>query len=140
VKSDFKFAFSLRVRFSETDAQGVVFNGAYFTYLDVGITEYQRHLGFPWREMVRTGFDFVIARVTFEYRVPAQYDDLVAVHVRTSRIGDRSLTLDAEMYRGDSDTLLTLGCLVHVAIDPETKQSIPIPAAYRERVVAFEGL
>ena len=61
-------------------------------------------------------------QVTFEYRVSAQYDDLVAVHIRTSRIGDRSLTLDAEMYRGDSDTLLTLGCLVHVAIDPATKQ------------------
>ena len=35
-KSDFKFHTSLRVRWMECDAQGIVYNGAYMDYLEVG--------------------------------------------------------------------------------------------------------
>lgn len=36
------FAHRLRVRYAECDAQGVVFNAHYLTYLDVSITELWR--------------------------------------------------------------------------------------------------
>ena len=38
----------LRVRWAETDMQGIVFNGHYLTYFDVAITEYWRAIGMPY--------------------------------------------------------------------------------------------
>ena len=38
-KADFRFHTSLRVRWMECDAQGIVFNGAYMDYLEVGQSE-----------------------------------------------------------------------------------------------------
>src|SRR5690606_20149900 len=43
-QEDFRFSTSLRVRWAEVDMQGIVFNGHYLTYADVGITEYFRAL------------------------------------------------------------------------------------------------
>src|SRR5262245_22519326 len=39
-KKDFRFVHRLRVRWAEVDRQGIVFNGHYLTYFDVGVTEY----------------------------------------------------------------------------------------------------
>lgn len=140
MKANFKFSFPFRVRFAETDAQGIVFNGAYFTYLDSAITEYQRYLGFTWQEITRQGFDFLVASVTFEFRAPAFFDDIIHVFVRTEAIGNSSLTLGSEMYREDSDELLTLARMVHVTVKPETKKPVPVPDIYRKRVATFEGM
>ncbi|MEC7649574.1 MAG: acyl-CoA thioesterase, partial [Pseudomonadota bacterium] len=41
-KSDFKFAWPFRVRYSEVDGQMIVFNAHYLTYYDTAITEYFR--------------------------------------------------------------------------------------------------
>ena len=52
MKSDFKFHHDVRVRFGETDAQGIVFNAHYLTYFDVAWTEYFRMLGLVYHDLV----------------------------------------------------------------------------------------
>ncbi len=57
-KADYKFFFPFRVRYAETDAQGIVFNGNYLTYTDTAIYEYFRSLSFNFVEYVnQTGAD-----------------------------------------------------------------------------------
>ena len=41
--ADFHFGCPLRVRWSEADPQGIVFNGHYLNYADVGINLSARH-------------------------------------------------------------------------------------------------
>ena len=48
VRGDFRFVHRLRVRWAEVDAQKVVFNGHYLTYLDVAISDYWRAVGLPY--------------------------------------------------------------------------------------------
>ena len=43
-RSEFKFSFPFRVRYSEVDGQKIVFNAHYLTYFDTAITEYFRAL------------------------------------------------------------------------------------------------
>ena len=47
MRDDFIFFHSLRVRWSEVDMQGIVFNGHYLTYFDVAFSEYWRGTGLP---------------------------------------------------------------------------------------------
>jgi hypothetical protein len=54
-RSDFRFAHRLRVRWSEVDAQGIVFNPNYFVYADVGFTEYMRAVGLAYPQDLQRG-------------------------------------------------------------------------------------
>ena len=45
-REQFWFSHPFRVRYSEIDGQGVVFNAHYLTYFDTTITEYFRALGY----------------------------------------------------------------------------------------------
>lgn len=76
-RSDYPFFFSLRVRYSEIDAQAVVYNSHYVTYFDLAITEYLRHIDFDYtvEKMRQTGKDFHTVRVIVDYKRPAFYLD-----------------------------------------------------------------
>jgi hypothetical protein len=47
-RDDFTFFHTLRVRWAEVDRQDVVFNGHYFLYFDVAVSEYWRAIGFNY--------------------------------------------------------------------------------------------
>ena len=52
----------------ECDAQGIVFNGSYMTYLEVGQAEYFRNLGFSIYRIAERGyFDTAVVK-TYAYR------------------------------------------------------------------------
>jgi len=65
----------LRVRYAECDPQGVVFNGNYFTYFDVAMTEFHREVIGNYSELVEAGVDMVVAEARARYHVPAHFDD-----------------------------------------------------------------
>ena len=58
-----------RVRYSEIDGQGVVFNAHYLTYFDTTITEYFRALGYDqYADAKKTGEDFHVVKSVIEYK------------------------------------------------------------------------
>ena len=50
-----KFCFPVRVRFADTDLQGHVFFGNYFTYMDEAFMAYIDELGFAWETLGEMG-------------------------------------------------------------------------------------
>ena len=129
---DFSFSHSLRVRWAEADMQGIVFNGHYLTYADVGITEYFRAMGQAYSG--ETG----AVRPLLEYRSPARFDELLDVHVRIARLGNSSMQFMIGIYRGEE--LLVNGEIVYVHADQSTRRPSPIPASFRAAVIGFETL
>lgn len=129
-KSDFKFCFPFRVRYAETDAQGIVFFAHYLTYFDTAINEYLRDLPHNYIEHVKqTGTDFHVVKVTVEFFAPSHFDDEIEVCVRTGRIGRSSLTFFIEIFPKNSETTLVKGKVVWVNTDQNTHKSVPLPEA-----------
>lgn len=138
-KSDFRFMTPVRVRWMECDAQGIVYNGAYLGYLEIGQAEYYRNLGFAIYIIPQSGyFDFVVVKSTQEFKAPAKVDEIIELHVRVSNIGNTSLTLNLEIYAEGSDRLLTSIETVYVGYDTATESTRPVPDAIRELVTHFE--
>src|SRR5262245_2241726 len=76
MRQDFWFHHPFRVRYSEVDAQAVVFNAHYLTYFDTAITEYFRALGYDYLgEVERSGVDFHLVRSVIEYKAPIRFDE-----------------------------------------------------------------
>ena len=138
-KSDFRFMTKIRVRWMECDGQGIVYNGAYLGYLEIGQAEYYRNLGFAIYIIPQSGyFDFVVVKSTQEFKAPAKVDEIIEVHVRVSNIGNTSLTLNLEIYAEGNDRLLTSIETVYVGYDTATESTRPVPDAIRELVTHFE--
>jgi acyl-CoA thioester hydrolase len=140
-REQFRFSHSLRVRWAEVDMQGVVFNGHYLTYFDVGFTEYWRGTGLETlQEQAQAGRELFARKCTIEYHAPARFDDMVAVHVRCAKMGNSSMLIALEIHReapGVTEHLIS-GELVYVYVETKQRRPIPLPDAWREALRAFE--
>ena len=139
MKTDFKFHDTLRVRFADTDLHGIVFNGNYLTYYDNAWTEYFRAMGCAYQSLIESGVDTVLARTAIEFKSVARFDDLLEVYARISKIGNRSLVFDFEIYPQGEDRLVSSAASVYVCVDPKTLKPISVPSWLRERIGRFEG-
>ncbi|MGH2838486.1 MAG: acyl-CoA thioesterase [Thermoleophilaceae bacterium] len=123
------FKHTLRVRYSECDPQGVVFNANYVAYFDVILTELWREALGSYQDMVEGGTDMVVAEVNVRFLGPARFDDEVDFEARLTRLGETSMST-----RIDSSTNgapVVQGEIRHVFIDPATKTKAPIPENIR---------
>jgi acyl-CoA thioester hydrolase len=133
----YKFTMPLRVRWAEVDRQGVVFNGQYLTYFDVGITEYWRAIGLPYPAGIAdTGTDLYVVKALVNYHAPVEYDDMLELGVRVERMGNSSLTFAIQIDRDGK--CLTTGEVVYVTTHLVSRKSCPIPQKLRVGIEAFE--
>ena len=138
-KTDFRFSTPLRVRWSEADPQGIVFNGHYLNYADVGVTEYYRELRADAGVQPGEGLDgseFFAARTLLDYKASALFDDLLDIRLRIARFGNTSMNFVVGIYRGD--TLLVSGEIVYVHANQQTRRPEPIPESFKAAVRRFE--
>ena len=124
----------------ECDAQGIVYNGAYLGYLEIGQAEYYRNLGFAIYTIPESGYiDFAVVKSTIEFKAPAKVDEIIELYVRVSKIGHSSLTLNMEIYSQESNRLLTDIETIYVGYDAATESSKPVPDDVRRLVTNYEA-
>ena len=136
---DFAFTHRLRVRWAETDLQGVVFNANYYIYFDVAITEYWRAIGFRYpAELVETfGTDLFAVASSAQFHAPAAYDEELDIGCRASRLGRTSMTFALAIWRGGEH--LTSGELTYVNADAKTRKPEPLPQPLIDKIRSFEA-
>ncbi len=139
MKNDFRFHHTLRVRFAETDKQGIVFNGNYMLYYDVAQAEYFRAIGMKFQDLLNIGADTVLARITLDFKSTATFDDVLEVYGRVSKIGNTSFVMDFEIYPQDEDRLVSSANAIYVCVDPETLKALRVPDEVRSLMGRFEG-
>ena len=133
----FRFSYSTRVGFDETDAQGIVYYGRYMPYFDRARVEYLRDLGLLRHEPHDP--ELVMRAQHVEYHAPARFDDLIEVFIRVARIGRTSATYEMAAYLVETDELMVTADQTLVLVDLAERKACPIPDVIRERIRAFEG-
>ena len=136
-RKDFSFFHTLRVRWSEVDMQGIVFNGNYLNYFDVAFTEYWRATGLP--DVIaqsEAGLELFARKAVVEYHVPSRFDDVLDIGVRCAELGRSSMRFVLEIYRGDEQ--LISGEILYVHADSRVRKSEPVPGSWREVLIGLE--
>lgn len=129
------FSTSIDVRFRDIDSMGHVNNAVYATYLEQARTRYFADVLGVDLSTVST----VLASLSLEYRRPIELSDgTVTVVIDVAELGRSSLPMTYEV-RTDDGVAATAES-TQVVIDPETGESRPIPAEYRERIRSYHGL
>ena len=128
-----------KVRFSDSDMQGIVFNANYLVYWDDALTDYMEAIGLPWSKLNENGDDMVLARTEIDYRKSAVVGDTVRTTVRATRIGRSSISFAFQSTNADSGEVLVEGSQIQVVLDHATFGSKPVPDYFRELIIAHEG-
>ncbi len=91
---------TVRVRYGETDAMGIVHHATYIDYFEMGRTELFRSHGGSYREFESRGLFFVVVSLECKYKLPAKYDDLLTIRTRQTRMTPAKLEHEYEITRG----------------------------------------
>jgi acyl-CoA thioester hydrolase len=119
------FEHVLRVRFGESDPQGIVFNAHYVAWFDVALTELFRAALGSWNAIVERGVDAVVAEINVRFRAPARADDLVMLRLSIEELGTTSMLSRCDVLRDGE--LLAEGQMRHVFVDAATWTKTPVP-------------
>lgn len=111
----------VRVRYAETDAQGVVYYANYFVWFEVARMSYLRAIGYDYATLERDGLGFVIAEASCRYHAPAHFDEELVVRTSVGEIRNRSFVFEYEVCNKGSGQLLANGSTVQVFIDERGK-------------------
>ncbi len=131
------FVHTLRVRYAECDAQGVVFNAHYLAYVDIGITELWRAAFGGYEQMLERGVDVVVAEANLRFRRPARFDDELRIEVAVTHLGNTSIVTEHRMHR-DHEPLVE--CQIrHVLVDRDQLAKTPLPGWLRQGLTPWSS-
>lgn len=128
-----------KIRFSDSDAQGVVFNGNYLTYFDDTVTDWMDAIGVGWDDLTRSGHDMVLARCEIEFKSPGRIGDVLVTGVRVEGVGRSSLRLALSTWNEVTGRVVVLGRQVQVIVDHETFSPRPVPDFLVEAIERLQG-
>lgn len=132
MRRDCIFFCPVRVRFGEVDRQGIVYNGNYVAYTDLAFEEFLRSKGYSYRELAeKHGSEVCHKKSTYEFISSAYEGDMLEVGISKIKVGNKSFTMQFEIYREGEDDLILWCESVYVGYDVEKRASRPITPLMR---------
>lgn len=129
----FRFATTIRVRWSDCDAFGHVNNASYLSYFEEARIDY-------WKAVVPdvpfTGM--AIVHSSIDFRGQAFPGDELTIRVAVTELKRTSFWAAYEVVRGD--IVMATGHSAQVFFDYAAQQPSPIPEAFRARIASYEGI
>jgi YbgC/YbaW family acyl-CoA thioester hydrolase len=116
------------VRWSDVDFAGIIFYGSYVRFFEIAETELFRNCGLAYAEMFDR-YDVFLPRkaVHSEFYWPARLDNRLRVAAYVGRVGTKSMTLNFDVLRDGSSTLVAAGWMVLVCVDRKSLKPRPLP-------------
>ena len=139
IKDKKSFSYNFRIRYSEVDAQKIVYNSHYLTFLDVSIFEFFNAIGFNQEKYIKaTNNEFHTVKAIVEYKAPATLGDTVEVFTRIKNIGNSSITFQQEVYLLKSNDLIATGEIIWVNTNQDEMKSTRVPDHLRDLLKEYQ--
>jgi acyl-CoA thioester hydrolase len=135
--AEFHFSTELKVRFSETDAQGVAHHAAYFDWLEVARIEYLARFEGGYPALRAQGIDATTLEAYVRYLSPARFDDLLVLRARCGDLRGARFRFDYAIER-DAE-LVAEGWTTHACVDSRTLRPTRMPAWLVQAITTVES-
>jgi acyl-CoA thioester hydrolase len=138
----YPFSTRVRVRFADTDAQGIAHNSSYLVWFEVARVEYLRAYAGGYQALRDHGIEALVLESFCRYRVPARFDDVIDVHARCGDLRGARFRYDYLLVRSDGVAVAD-GWTAHACVDARTFRPTRVPdwlvAAIRAAEVSSES-
>jgi acyl-CoA thioester hydrolase len=130
----FNFAAAIRVRFAETDAQGVAHNANYFVWFEVARVEFLERYAGGYQRLRDEGIESLVLESHARFLAPAVFDDRLLVHARCHGARGARFRFDYVVER--DGTTIANGWTEHATVDATTLRPSRTPDWLRAAITA----
>ena len=136
----FRFATDLRVRFSETDAQGVVHNAVYLVWFEIARIAYLARFPGGYKGLVEQGVDATTAEAHVHYRDGVRFDDELLIHVRATDVRGARFRFEYVVERTSEPAgVVGEGWTTHACVNADTLRPTRMPPWLAEAIADAES-
>ena len=123
----FTFSVPIRVRFADTDAQGIAHNATYLVWFEVARVEYLRAFAGGYQSLRDHGIEALTLETHCRYRIPLRFDDELVVHTRCIAPRGARFRYEYELVRVGDDARIAAGWTTHACVDAHTLRPTRLP-------------
>ena len=130
----FSFSAPVRVRFAETDAQGIAHNSNYFVWFEVARVDHLERFAGGYQRLRDLGIEALVLETHVRYLEPAKFDDRLLVHARCVDVKGARFRYEYAIER--DGVVIADGWTAHATVDAGSLRPTRVPAWLAEGIAA----
>ena len=132
----FSFSAEVRVRFAETDAQGIVHNSNYLVWFEIARVGYLELFAGGYQRLRDAGVEALVLESHVRYLQPAKFDDRLVVHARCVDVRGARFRYEYAIER--DGVVIADGWTAHATVDATNLRPTRIPTWLAEEIALAE--
>lgn len=133
----FSFSTDVRIRFAETDAQGIAHHASFVVWLEVARVAYLEAYAGGYQSLRERGLEALTTEVSLRYHRAAYFDETLTVWTRCLDLRGARFTYEYRLER-DGERMAD-GYTRHAIVDRETYRPTRVPAWLAEAIATAES-
>ena len=133
----FSFSTEIRVRFAETDAQGIAHHASFVVWLEVARVAYLEAFAGGYGAIREQGLEALTTEVHLRYHRAASFDDRLTVWTRCTDLRGARFRYEYAVLRGDE--LVADGYTSHATVDRDTYRPTRVPGWLADAIATAEA-
>ena len=115
-----EFTQEIRVLYSDTDAYGVVWHGAYTKWFEAARVGLVEKLGFDLETLENGGILFPVVEMNIRYKSSAKMNEKILIKTNIKEVKPLSVTFEHKVYEQKTNILRVIAHTTIVVIDSKT--------------------
>jgi acyl-CoA thioester hydrolase len=124
---DFRFSTGLKVRFAETDAQGLAHHSVYLVWFEIARIDYLARFRDGYPGLRADGIEALTIESHVRYLDQARFDDRLAVRARCGEIRGARFRFDYAVDREGDDARIAEGWTRHACVEGGSYRPTRVP-------------
>lgn len=117
-------------RFSEVDAMGIVWHGAYVQYLELAREAFGKHHGMGYMDVHRHGLMLPVVQMDLNYKAMVRYEDNVEIRVTLLDDPAAKLVFTYELLNTTTGKVCATAKTTQVFVDLEGELQLTAPQVF----------
>ena len=135
----YHFSVDVRVRFSETDAQGIANNAVYLNWFEVARVSYLARFPGGYRGLIESGVEALTIEAKVRYLAPCGFDDELRIHTRVTHLRGARFHFEYAVERTNEPAQkIADGWTGHACVDATTLRPTRMPSWLPDAIAAAE--
>ena len=115
-----EFTQEIRVLYSDTDAYGVVWHGAYTKWFEAARVGLVEQMGLELETLENNGILFPVVEMNIRYKSSAKMNERIVIKTNITELKPLSVTFEHKVYEQKTNTLRVIAHTTIVVIDSKT--------------------
>ena len=135
----FAFSTDVRVRFAETDAQGIAHHSNYLVWFELARVAYLAKYTGGYQAFRDEGYEATVVEAHARYLVPARFDDVIRIWLRCMDVRGARFRYEYVLERAADGVRVADGWTSHACVDARTLRPTRLPQWLKDAIAAAES-